>query len=1246
MSKLKITKVAKAITATLLFASTPTLANDNIIVSEDLENVTGFASGNSGWGNGPLLSDGATAAYLVETAGFKSGWCRYIDKTRTQTMKAAAGSEAIPAGNDSNVTAFCNHNRNNDAAGIGRIVEGVDAGKTYKVTADAATKGKVVWGFSYVKLNEDVRTVVALTNHVVSDGAWVSVSDSFTVPDDIDTSKDFVAFIHTAPSDTYTTTGDISVTERSLLWADNYEIEFIPQPVEYFTDADLESVTGFASGNSGWGNGPLLSDGATAAYLVETAGFKSGWCRFIDQNRTQTVKAAAGSEAIPAGNDSLAVTFCNHNRNNDAAGIARLVEGIQAGQSYTVSGDAAHKGKVRWGYSYTKVGMEEVTVVQLDNMVVSDGAWVNVSDDFVVPADVDTSKEFKVFISTAPSDTYTTTGDISVTERSLLWTDNYSLMGPPSLADSDDDGVPDSADPFPNDPAASVDTDGDGMPDDYNEGCDTACQEASDLVIDDDDDNDGILDVNDGHPLDNTQSVLVTFSQESLAVVEGELVTIDASPSIPNSELANYVWAQESGLPVALSADGEMVSFTAPTEISQAEEIVVSLTVTGAAHSDSATFPVTVTNAPSIATAMATMTGMLDSENMVLAYGEKIQLDGSGSFDSDDGMLSYQWKVSGGVPIQFSDDSAVAPTFYVPLVKADSAVVFSLTVTNYLRDYDGTYLTDELGNMIAGGSDTYEIPVTVKKTYPVVEYPLEYFPDGDMESVTGFITEGWGIGNYGFKEPNAIFTALLDEEGEKIPAHGQTGKGWSRYINETRTQIENGFDVRAPEGRKGVVAFMNHKRERHYNGLYREVEGIVPGATYTLTIDAAAEGTVQLAYVYTKIGDELPTSVALDAQAESAYTWKTLSQDFVAPMDIDVSQSFKVFVRTVGEDSEVLTNLDSSRMWTDNYSLQEQPTGVDTDADGVIDINDGFPNDPSVAADTDGDGMPDDYVKTCDDACMTGSSATIDDDDDNDGVLDVNDGYPKDSRKTIKVLMAKGGNDVVEAQLVTIDAMATIPSSDNATYTWSQVSGIPVDLVTENMGGSVSFVAPAELAEAANIELMLTVDDGMNTASEIYAVQITNAPATITPRANMNGMVEATQIASMTLTAGEYVTIDARDSIDSEDGELGYLWKAKGGVPITFDDATSPNTSFVVPEINTDAVLTLELTVTNYLRDYDGSYILNDNNEMIPWTSEVLTIEANVEKTEQPKPDNGSFGFLAVLFLSGMTFARRLFNVK
>ena len=63
-----------------------------------------------------------------------------------------------------------------------------------------------------------------------------------------------------------------------------------------------------------------------------------------------------------------------------------------------------------------------------------------------------------------------------------------------SSTDTDNDGVVDDEDAFPDDPAASVDTDGDGMPDTWNSGATEIQISASSLTLDEDDDNDGFSD--------------------------------------------------------------------------------------------------------------------------------------------------------------------------------------------------------------------------------------------------------------------------------------------------------------------------------------------------------------------------------------------------------------------------------------------------------------------------------------------------------------------------------------------------------------------------------------------------------------------------------------------------------------------------------------------------------------------------------------------------------------------------------
>jgi len=78
----------------------------------------------------------------------------------------------------------------------------------------------------------------------------------------------------------------------------------------------------------------------------------------------------------------------------------------------------------------------------------------------------------------------------------------------PCRDDPDRDYFYENEDAFPNDPVASVDTDGDGMPDDWNEGK-TQADSTSDpiLVLDIDDDGDGVADSSDAFPLDVSETI-------------------------------------------------------------------------------------------------------------------------------------------------------------------------------------------------------------------------------------------------------------------------------------------------------------------------------------------------------------------------------------------------------------------------------------------------------------------------------------------------------------------------------------------------------------------------------------------------------------------------------------------------------------------------------------------------------------------------------------------------------------------
>lgn len=96
--------------------------------------------------------------------------------------------------------------------------------------------------------------------------------------------------------------------------------------------------------------------------------------------------------------------------------------------------------------------------------------------------------------------------------------------------DADGDGVPDRIDAFPDDPAASRDTDLDGDPDDWNEGKGAEDSTSNPtLVLDDDDDNDGVVDAEDAYPRDPNRTI---FDIDFDGVADG----LDNCPNVSNED--------------------------------------------------------------------------------------------------------------------------------------------------------------------------------------------------------------------------------------------------------------------------------------------------------------------------------------------------------------------------------------------------------------------------------------------------------------------------------------------------------------------------------------------------------------------------------------------------------------------------------------------------------------------------------------------------------------------------------------
>jgi hypothetical protein len=162
-------------------------------------------------------------------------------------------------------------------------------------------------------------------------------------------------------------------------------------------------------------------------------------------------------------------------------------------------------------------------------------------------------------------------------------------------------------------------------------------------------------------------------------VREGDTVILDGSNSSPSFWIRSYLWEQTGGSPkvVLKDANTAKASFTAPNVGSEEASLTFRLTVSyffWFSDTDSTIVNVRYVNDPPRADAGPDQN--VDEETTVT-------LDGSNSFDRDDGIESYRWKQISGPSVSLSDPEAVQPTFEAPEAGPDGvSFIFELTVAD------------------------------------------------------------------------------------------------------------------------------------------------------------------------------------------------------------------------------------------------------------------------------------------------------------------------------------------------------------------------------------------------------------------------------------------------------------------------------------------------------------------------------------------------------------------------------------
>jgi len=207
----------------------------------------------------------------------------------------------------------------------------------------------------------------------------------------------------------------------------------------------------------------------------------------------------------------------------------------------------------------------------------------------------------------------------------------------------------------------------------------------------------------DGRPVADA-GVNVTVSEQTRVALDG------SSSYDPDGDDITYLWTQPVGPSVDLLDPGAArPEFDAP-DVTEETALVFSLVVNdGELSSVPDTVTVTVLDA-------ANRLPVADAgTDEAVAEQSRVTLDGSGSYDLDGDQTTYSWSQTAGSPVELSDSHAEKPTFDAPAVTAETALVFSLVVSD---------------SELSSGSDT--VTITVLNT--INEPPVA--DAGDTQTVT------------------------------------------------------------------------------------------------------------------------------------------------------------------------------------------------------------------------------------------------------------------------------------------------------------------------------------------------------------------------------------------------------------------------------------------------------------------------------------------------------------------------------
>jgi uncharacterized repeat protein (TIGR01451 family) len=616
------------------------------------------------------------------------------------------------------------------------------------------------------------------------------------------------------------------------------------------------------------------------------------------------------------------------------------------------------------------------------------------------------------------------------------------------------------------------------------------------------------------------------------SVAANALVTLTGvASSDPDDHALTFGWTQMSGAPVSLNNNTAISpTFTAPITPG---ELVFQLVVTDAFGSVSAPALVTVTvlNGQPVANAGTPFTATVDTP---------VTLNSTASSDPDGHALTRGWTQVSGAPVTLSSGTAVSPAFTAPSMTGE--LVFQLVVTDAFGAVSATAL----------------VTVSVVNGQPVAD------AGAPQTVIAGALVTLTGIAS---SDPDS---------------HALTF-GWTQVIGAI-VSLSNNSAI-SPTFTAPVVT-----STLVFQLVVTDAFGMASSpALVTITVgnsrpvaNAGAPQTVNAGALVTLAGvaSNDPDGHAL------TFGWSQVSGDRVTlSSDSVISPTFTAPI-TPGE-------LVFQLVVTDAFGLASTPAWVTiTVQNRAPTANAGTPQsavanalvtlDGSSSSDPDGHALTYGWSQVSGTAVTLSSNSAVSPAFTAPGttgqmvfqliVTDTTNTPSAPALVTVTVINNAPVADAGAPQTIVVNTLVTLnggnasdPDGHALTFGWSQVSGTPI-LLSSNNAVSPTFTAP-NIAGTLVFQLVVTDAFGAVSAPAVVTITVTNGEPT------------ADAGAPQTVFVNDAVTLNGSASSDPEGQALSFGWTQVSGTPVTLSSNTAVAPAFTAPA--TTGTLVFQLVVTD-----------------------------------------------------------------